>query len=135
MFRDKNMERRIRPTADEGGISILTLLKCLLASFVITGVLLLLLAFVLFKVSLTEKIVTIVIILIYIVATFLAGLLAGKCIRTRRFIWGFVEGNAYFLILLILSLIMDASSVGLTGSLFTTYVLCAAGGTLGGMMS
>lgn len=129
------MEKRLRQTPDEGGVSVLTLLKCLLAAYLFTGLMLLLLAFLLYKLSLTEKIVSIVIIAIYVAATFLSGFLAGKRFKTRRFLWGFLEGTSYFLVLLILSLIMNASSVGFTGSLFTTYILCAAGGTLGGMLS
>lgn len=129
------MERRLRTTEGEGGVSVVTLLKCLLASYVITGVLLIMLAFVVYRLSLAEKAVSAVIIVIYVLSTFAAGWIAGKCIKTRRFLWGFVEGTAYFLVLLILSLILDAPSVGLTRSLFTTYILCAAGGTLGGMLS
>lgn len=129
------MERRVKSTSDEGGASVLTLLKCLLASYLITGLLLLILAFLLYKLSMTEKIVSIAIIVIYVATTFLAGFLAGKRFKTKRFLWGFVVGSAYFLVLLILSLIMNASSVGLNSGLLTTYILCAGGGTLGGMLS
>ena len=129
------MERRTRSTAEEGGASVLTLLKCLLASYLITGVLLLLLALLLYKLSLNEKVVSIAIIVIYVAATFIAGFLAGKRFKTRKFLWGFLVGSGYFLVLLILSLMMNAASVGFNSGLLTTYILCAGGGMLGGMVS
>lgn len=121
--------------SNEGSNPILTLLKCLLASFVFTGILLLLLAFLLFKLSLTEKIVSIAIIMIYVAASFVAGLLAGKMLKKRRFLWGFLEGVVYFLVLFVLSIILNGSAAVLADSCFTTFILCAGGGTLGGMFS
>lgn len=127
--------RTTRGTTNEGGNPVLTLLKCLLASFVLTGIMLLLLAFLLFKLSLTEKIVSIAIIVIYVAACFVAGILAGKMLKRRRFLWGFVEGVVYFLVLFVLSIILNGSAAVLADSCFTTFILCAAGGTLGGMLS
>lgn len=127
--------RTTRGTSNEGCNPLLTLLKCLLASFVLTGILLLLLAFLLFKLSLTEKIVSIAIIVIYVAASFVAGLLTGKMLKRRRFLWGFVEGVVYFLVLFVLSIILNGSAAVLADSCFTTFILCAAGGTLGGMLS
>ncbi len=127
--------RTTRGTTNEGGSPVFTLMKCLLASFALTGILLLLLALLLFRLGLTEKIVSIAIIVIYVAASFVAGLLAGKMLKVRRFLWGFVEGTAYFLVLFVLSMILNGSAAVLSDSCFTTFILCAAGGTLGGMLS
>ena len=67
-----------RNTEEEEGLPIFYLLRVLLFSYLITGFLLLLLAFLLYRVGLSEKVVTISIIGIYVIATFLAGFLAGK---------------------------------------------------------
>ena len=112
----KAAPRTTRGTTNEGGNPIQPLLKCLLASFVFTGILLLLLAFLLFKLSLTEKIVSIAIIVIYVVACFVAGILAGKMLKRRRFLWGFVEGAVYFLVLFVLSVILNGSTTVIADS-------------------
>nr|WP_318683352.1 TIGR04086 family membrane protein [uncultured Acetatifactor sp.] len=116
-------------------IPVIFLLKCLLFSYILTAALLLLLAFLLYKAGLTEKIVSIAIIAIYVGATFFAGLLAGKKMQSRRFLWGLLMGSAYFLVLVLVSLAVNHSVGEFTDSFLTTLVLCAAGGMLGGMMS
>ena len=60
------------------GVPVLALAKCLLASYVLTLLLLCLLALLLYKLHLTEGMVTIAISAIYVVTTFMAGFLAGK---------------------------------------------------------
>lgn len=125
------MEKR-----EEGkeGIPVLALAKCLLASYVLTLLLLCLLAFLLYKLHLTEGMVTIVISAIYVVTTFTAGFLAGKRMETRKFLWGAALGAAYFVLLAVVSLIIKTPETSLGNSFWTTMVLCVAGGTLGGML-
>ena len=60
------------------GVPVLALAKCLLASYVLTLLLLCLLALLLYKLHLTEGMVTIAISAIYVITTFMAGFLAGK---------------------------------------------------------
>ena len=52
------------------------IIKCMLGAYILTAGLLLLLAFILYRFGLSEKVVSVCIIAIYIVVTFLAGLLA-----------------------------------------------------------
>ena len=66
------------------GIPVLALAKCLLVSYVLTLLLLCLLALLLYKLHLTEGIVTIAISAIYVATTFTAGLLAGKEWKSRN---------------------------------------------------
>ena len=122
-------------TSDQGSIPILFLLKTLLFSYILTGVFLALLALLLYKVGLTESVVTIVIIAIYVIATFFAGFVAGKKLKSRRFLWGLLMGSAYFLVLVAISLVLGEPAGQLGDSVITTLVLCAAGGMLGGMIS
>ncbi len=122
-------------TTDRGDIPILFLLKTLLFSYILTGALLALLAFLLYKVGLTESIVSIVIIAIYVAATFFAGFVAGKRLKNRKFLWGLLMGSAYFLVLLGISMVLGEPAGQLGDSVATTLVLCAAGGMLGGMLS
>ena len=122
-------------TSDQGNIPILFLLKTLLFSYILTGVFLALLAFLLYKVGLTESVVSIVIIAIYVIATFFAGFVAGTKLKSRKFLWGLLMGSAYFLVLVAVSLVLGEPAGQLGGSVITTLVLCAAGGMLGGMIS
>ena len=74
-------------------------LKSLLFSYLLTAGLLLLLSLLLYRFSLSERIVSISITGMYIVVTFLAGFLAGKREGSRKFLWGLMMGCLYFLIL------------------------------------
>lgn len=118
----------------EGSFPALFLLKCLLFSYILTAIMLLLLAFLLYKLGLSEGIVSIAISSIYVLSTFLAGFVAGKKLQTRKFLWGMLLGTVYFVVLAVISLLVNQSVGELGNSLLTTLTLCAAGGTLGGMM-
>ena len=83
------------------------ILKCLLISYLLTTGLLLLLALMLYRFDLSEKTVSICIIGIYIIITFLAGFLAGKREGSRKFLWGLLMGGLYFTILIVISLIIN----------------------------
>lgn len=111
------------------------LIKALLAAYIATGILLLLLAFLLYKLQLPESKVNIGIVAIYVASGFLAGFLMGKMMKTRKFLWGAAAGFAYFVILSIISLAVGQGFSGDSSHFVTTLILCAAGGTLGGMLS
>ncbi|MBR1567581.1 MAG: TIGR04086 family membrane protein [Lachnospiraceae bacterium] len=114
---------------------ILEVIKYLVVIYIITGVALAALAFVIYKWNLPENIVNIVILAIYAVATFIGGLLIGKRMQERKFLWGLILGACYILIIYGVSLILSASlnMVSTTGILAA--VLSIAGGLLGGMLS
>ena len=83
------------------------ILKCLLISYLLTTGLLLLLALMLYRFDLSEKTVSICIIGIYIIITFLAGFLAGKREGSRKFLWGLLMGGLYFTVLIVISLVIN----------------------------
>lgn len=125
------MERGI----EEKKAPILFLGKSLIFSYIVTILLLLLLTLLVYKAGLTEKMVSIAMIAVYVIATFLTGFLVGKKMQNRKFLWGLLMGAAYFLILLLVSLVVNKDAGGLGNSVVTTLVLCAGGGMLGGMLS
>lgn len=118
-----------------GEIPVLFLLKSLLFSYILTGSLLLLLALLLYKANLSQKVVSICIIVIYVLATFFAGFITGKKLKNRRFLWGALMGTAYFLVLAVISLAVNRQPGILSSSFLTTLILCCGGGMLGGMLS
>lgn len=111
------------------------MIKTMLLAYMMTAGLLLLLAFILYKFSLSEKAVTVAIIAIYVVITFLCGLLAGKHADRKRFLWGILAGVLYFLILMLVSVMVDHGVDNVTGNIATVFVLCAGSGMLGAMLS
>ena len=111
------------------------LIKSLLAAYIVTGLLLLLLALLLYKLQLSESVVNIGIIAIYVAACFLGGFLEGKMMKTRTFLWGGAFGLLYFALLAIISLAVGQGFSGSSSHFVTTLILCMAGGTLGGMVS
>jgi putative membrane protein, TIGR04086 family/integral membrane protein, TIGR04097 family len=111
------------------------ILKCLLLSYLLTTGLLLLLALLLYRFELTEKVVSVCIIGIYILVTFLAGFLAGKREGSRKFLWGLLLGGLYFLILIVISLTVNQGMGEVGGNFFTVLILCCGSGMLGGMLS
>ena len=118
-----------------GRLPLLFLLKCLLFSYIFTGGLLMLLALLVYRFGLSEKIVSLAIIGIYIAATFMAGFITGKRQKSRKFLWGLVMGGLYFLVLVILSLAVNRSFQDVASNFVTVFILCAGSGMLGGMLS
>lgn len=109
-------------------------IKCMLGAYILTAGLLLLLAFILYRFGLSEKIVTVCIIAIYIIVTFFAGMLMGKREGKRKFLWGLVMGILYFGILTAVSLVVNKGVEDVAGNMMTVFFLCAGSGMLGGML-
>lgn len=114
---------------------ILFILKCLLFSYILTGGMLLLLAFLLYKLHLSEKVVNICMILIYVAASFFAGFITGKRKGKKKFFWGGAMGALYFAVLFVISAVINRSFPQLSADFTTTILLCVGGGMLGGMLS
>ena len=115
--------------------SAVRIMKALLASYVVTGLLLLLIAGLLYRFQLDEGKVQIGIILTYILSCFAGGFLAGKMMKSRRFLWGVLLGLLYFLVMLLVSLAVNRELQSNTAGFLTSFLLCMGGGMLGGMLS
>lgn len=110
-------------------------IKCMLGAYVLTAGLLLLLAFMLYRFGLSEKVVSVCIIAIYILVTFFAGLLAGKREGKRKYLWGLAMGALYFGVLVVVSLVVNKGLEDIAGNMMTVFFLCVGSGMLGGMIS
>lgn len=113
---------------------LVALLKCLMAAYLITGVLLVAVAGLLYKFSLGENVIDISIIVIYCISSLLAGLFFSKGAPSRRFIWGMAAGAAYFLIICAVSVVAEPGFDPLSNSCITTLLICLGSGMLGGML-
>ncbi|MCI5529232.1 MAG: TIGR04086 family membrane protein [Blautia sp.] len=110
-------------------------LKSLLFAYAITGLLLLLLAFLLFRFDLGKGPVTAGIIAVYVLSCLMGGFMAGKILRKDRYLWGVLVGLAYYLLLLTVSFAVQGKWDMTFLHAVTTFFMCLGGGALGGMLS
>lgn len=111
------------------------MLKSLLCAYIVTGILLLVLTLLLYKAGLSEENINAGIILTYVISTFSGGFVIGKLTGTKKYLWGLLLGVIYFVLLLVISLGIYHSFQSDAMNLMTTFLLCAGGGMLGGMIS
>ena len=107
--------------------------------YVVSAVFLLLLAFLLYRMELTEEVVKIGIIVIYIISGFSGGFLIGKQMKDKRYLWGLLAGVTYYVLLFLFSLLIKqgmAEEIIIDPTrIITTLFLCAVSGMAGGMAS
>lgn len=124
------MEKTVRQE-----IRAVWVLKALMASYVVTGLLLLLLTLLVYQLDLKEEKVTAGITAIYALSTFVGGIVIGKLSKMRKFLWGLTVGILYFGLLLLISFGIHRTLQGSGTNILTSFLLCAAGGMAGGMIS
>ena len=84
-------------------MQIKTILRSLLLAYALSGICLLLLALMVFKLDIGQGIVTVGILVIYVVSCLAGGFLSGKLMRQNKYKWGFLVGLCYFVLLMIVS--------------------------------
>ena len=89
--------------------------KSLLCGYIVTGFLLLILAL--------------------MISTFSAGFVLGKLAGKRKFLWGLFAGITYFVLLMLITLGVYHAFQGNVTNIAVTFLLCAGGGMLGGMIA
>ena len=109
--------------------------RALIAAYVFTGVILAILALMVYKFEIRAVVVNVVIIGVYIISTLLGGFIAGKRIKEQKFLWGILLGFCYMLIIFGASAIVNQGLEIVSTNNITTLVMCIGGGMLGGMFS
>ena len=112
-----------------------TVIKGLMISYAVTGLLLGILAFLVYQFHLSESITNLVIIVIYVAVTFIGGFVVGKQVKEQKFLWGFLLGFLYILIISVVAIALGSLFSVANGASLTTAALCIGGGLLGGMLS
>lgn len=112
----------------------LKILGTLLLMYVLTGILLLILALLLYKFQLNEKFVSAGIIGVYIFAGLIGGLVIGQRMGRRKFLWGLATGTIYFLILFAGSVAMNHGLPENISRMALVWVMCGGAGMIGGML-
>ena len=116
-------------------MKIKAVLRSLFLAYALTGICLLLLAFLVFQMDIGTGPVTVGIIVIYVISCMAGGFLAGKITRREKYRWGALVGLSYFILLGTVSFIVSGSWDMSPGHMITTLCMCLGGGTLGGMLS
>lgn len=113
---------------------VIYVIKALLCSYVVTGIMLLILTLLLYKLELKEEIVKIGILATYVLSSFVGGTIIGRTAGTRKFLWGLILGVLYFGLLVLVAAGVNRGVEGNWTNLATTFLLCAGGGMIGGMI-
>ena len=116
-------------------MKVRAILRSLLFSYAVTGIFLLLLAFLLFQFDLGEKPVSAGIVAVYILSCLLGGFMAGKIIRKDKYLWGILVGVFYYLLLITVSFAVKGKWDMSLMHAVTTFFMCLGGGALGGIIS
>lgn len=111
------------------------ILITLLSMFVLTAVLLLIAAALVYYVELSSKTARMIITAIYIIVGLSGGFMMGKMMRVKKFLWGILAGLCYFGCLMLISLIINGGVIEDVIQMLITFVLIIASSMIGGMVS
>lgn len=113
---------------------IIQMAKGLLIAYVISSLVLVILAFLMYKMDLSESVVRGVIIFSYVVSCFVSGMIVSVHHEGRRYLWGMLQGLLYYVVLVSVSMICNRAVFTQVPGILPALFLCAFGGMLGGMV-
>jgi len=108
-------------------VKVLNMLKTMVISYLITGIMLIILSFGLYKMGLSEFQVSAGIIVTY--ALFAGGYIIAKKEKTRRLMWGIGFGILYFVVLFAISLLIGNDIDN--SSAIRSVIICVCAGAIG----
>lgn len=114
--------------------TILQVIKGVVLAYVVSAVILLALAFFMFQWDVSEGFVRGGIIFAYVLSCFISGMVVSKYHSGRKYLWGLLMGAAYYVILLITSMICNRAVFMSIPGILPAFFLCLFGGMLGGML-
>lgn len=117
------------------GMTLRVMIRGLITAFLTTVIFLLILAFLLLKFQWDAGKTESAILAVYILASFLGGWTAGHRAEKLKFLYGLAVGVLYFLLLLAVSAMSDTGLRSELTSGITAFLVCGAGGMIGGMLS
>lgn len=110
-------------------------IRTLIITYIISGILLSALAFALYKFRLPESQVNLGVSAVYVLSCLAGGFLSGKAMKTRRFLWGLITGLLYFAFLFLMSCLQDAGITSDMVHIAAVLAMCSLSGMAGGMLS
>ena len=113
---------------------IVQMAKGVVFAYLISGICLVLLAFLMFRWEVSEGVVRGGIIFAYVFSCFLGGIVVSANHQGRKYLWGLAIGLLYYVILFAVSMIFNRVVFTRIPGIFPALFLCAFGGMLGGML-
>lgn len=110
-------------------------IRGVLGAYLLTGIILLVLAFLMYRFYPSGELLKMGIVFTYLFSSFVGGFLAGRQGKEKRFLWGMAVGFFYFIILFLVSIALGRDVFGNLGTTVTIFIMCTLGGMLGGMIS
>lgn len=133
-----NLVNQLKPRNEKknpAGVMTLTVILM----YAISAILLFVLALLLYQMELTEEVVKIGIIVVYIASGFAGGFFAGRQMKDKKYLWGLLAGGIYYVLLFLFSLFVKQGVGEMAGlepmQMFIKLILCAISGMAGGMLS
>ncbi len=108
--------------------------KGFLVSFVLTALLLVVVAFVLYQTKASVEHMGGAILLVYAIASFVGGMIFSAQKDSRHYLMGGLFGLAYFIIIYGVSAVWNKSISAMFPAMLTTLLVCILAGMLGGML-
>lgn len=116
-------------------VAAASFVRSFLLAVILTGVFLLVQAFLIYRMELPEKVSAFLLAGTYVFANLIAGVRLGKRVEHRKFMWGMLLGLVYFLVLFLLSFLQNGLQLPDIQKAILVFFLCVGGGTFGGMIS
>ncbi|MGN1205694.1 MAG: TIGR04086 family membrane protein [Eubacterium sp.] len=108
--------------------------KGFVVAYVLTAILLVLVAFVLYQTKASVEHMGGAILLVYAIAVFVGGMVFAAQRQSRHYLMGGLFGLAYFVIVYGISAIWNRSLSSMFPAMLTTLLVCVLAGMLGGML-
>lgn len=105
------------------------------AAFLVSVILLLVLAFIMLKLQPDSGVMEILIMAVYLLGCLVGGWYGGRKGSRRKFLWGLVVGLVYFLLLFAVSGMSERAGQLQFGSSLLVLTLCLIGAMIGGMLA
>lgn len=113
---------------------ILQVVKGIAAAFLVSAVILIVLAFLMYRFELAESVVRGGIIAAYVFSCFVGGSVVSRRQEGKKYLWGILVGALYYVILISVSMIINKRMFVNIPGVVSSGVLCILGGMLGGML-
>ncbi len=115
--------------------NVLQVLKATIAVAIVTIIMLLIIAFMLFKFNLSDGFIMGGVYATYVVSCLVGGLIIGKVRGEKKFLWGMIVGFTFFMTLSVISLIVTGEPYGSGSRALGALAACVLGGAVGGMLA
>lgn len=109
--------------------------KVLLFEAVLTVIILCVFALLLQKLQPSESVMLMGIRLVYVLVNLIGGMLIGKIMSRKKFLWGILTGMTYFILISLISFAIHQGFYTDIHQAGIICLLCMAGGTAGGMLA